>query len=61
MPVVDVVQVARLVNTCCVVSIKCPVAANCRVNPLAILALGGDKEIVAKEEVWNVAKPVFPS
>ena len=50
-----------VVNVCGVESNNVPVAVNCWVVPLAMLAVSGATVIDAKDEVWNVATPDFPS
>ena len=60
-PCVDEDQVATVVKICVFESINVPVAMNCWVVPLAIVAPGGDKAIDASGEVWNVAEPELPS
>ena len=60
-PVVDEDQVATADKICVFESTNVPVAVNCWVVPLAILALGGDNAIDARGEVWNVAVPEIPS
>lgn len=56
-PVVDEDHVATVVKFCGVESANIPVAVNCWVVPLAILALSGDKVIDATADELNVAEP----
>ncbi len=53
-------QVAHVVNACVVVSAKVPVAVNCCVVPLAMLAVVGSTSIDATEDDVNVANPDIP-
>jgi hypothetical protein len=59
--VLDEVQVAAVVKICVLESTKVPVAVNCWVVPLAILALIGDKAIDASGDDLNAVEPERPS
>jgi hypothetical protein len=58
--VLDEVHVAHVVKPCMVLSDNVPVAMNCRVVPLAILALRGVTAIDATLDEVSVAEPVTP-
>lgn len=60
-PVVDEDQVATVVKICVLESTNVPVAVNCWVVPLAILALSGDRAIDASGDDLNAAEPELPS
>jgi hypothetical protein len=59
-PAFEEVQVAHVVNDCVVASANVPVAVNCWVVPLAILAAVGKMSIDATEDDVNVANPDTP-
>ncbi len=60
-PVVDEDHVATVVKFCVLKSANVPMAMNCWVVPLAILALVGDIVIDDKVDELNVATPDTPS
>jgi hypothetical protein len=60
-PMLDEDHVATAVKFCVLESANVPVAVNCWVVPLAILALGGDNVIDDKVDELNVAIPDTPS
>jgi hypothetical protein len=59
-PGFDEVQVAHVTKSCLVLSANVPVAANCSVVPLAMLAVGGVNAIDVSAEEVSVAEPVIP-
>ncbi len=59
-PVIEEDHVAQAVNSCGVVSISVPVAVNCWVVPLAMLAVAGDTASEDNEDDVNVARPDGP-